>query len=124
VSALLLFACTFVAVFALGLQSLNVNGGHHLAATLTSIAISAASIWLYKAMPGSNWLDVAGYMLGAIAGINASMWIHPRAKAWLARRLAERVAADEHRDVSHCGAGYQPRRMGGTEAPSRPPQFP
>jgi hypothetical protein len=53
-SALLLFACTFVVVFALGLQSLNVNGGHHLAATLTSVAISASSIWLYKAMPGAD----------------------------------------------------------------------
>jgi hypothetical protein len=73
-SALLLFVCTFVAVFGLGLQSLNVNGGHHVAATLTSIAISASTIWLYKAMPGSEWVQISAYMLGAIAGINASMW--------------------------------------------------
>jgi hypothetical protein len=117
-SALLLFVCAFVAVFGLGLQSLNVNGGHHLAATLTSLFISASSIWLYKSMPGSDPIETAAYMLGAIAGINASMWIHPRARAWAARRRAERIAADEHRDVAHCG------RLGGTEAARIPPRFP
>jgi hypothetical protein len=133
-SALLLFLCTFVAVFGLGLQSLNVNGGHHVAATLTSIAISASTIWLYKAMPGSEWVEISAYMLGAIAGINASMYVHPRAKAWLARRLAARVAADEHADVRFCGgfksldvSGGVPDRMprqGGTEAARIPPRFP
>jgi hypothetical protein len=124
-SALLLFVCTFVAVFGLGLQSLNVNGGHHLAATLTSLAISASTIWLYKAMPGSEWVEIGAYMLGAIAGINASMWIHPRAKAWAARRRAERVAADEHADVRFCDVNRS--TAAAWAAPKRariPPQFP
>jgi hypothetical protein len=53
-------------------------------------------------MPGSDVIETAAYMAGAIVGINASMWIHPRIKALAARRRAERIAADEHRDVGRC----------------------
>lgn len=80
------FASTFVSVFALGLQSLNVNQRMYAAAALTSIAISSGHIWLYKVMPTANGWDVGGYYLGGIAGITASIWFHARAKAWIAAR--------------------------------------
>lgn len=45
-TALALLASTFGLVFALGLQSLNVNGGHMRLAFLTSFAIGAAVAWV------------------------------------------------------------------------------
>jgi hypothetical protein len=80
------FLSTFVSVFALGLQSLNVNQRMYVAAALTSVAISSGHIWLYKVMPTATGWDVGGYYLGGIAGITASIWFHARAKAWLAAR--------------------------------------
>jgi hypothetical protein len=83
-AALAAFLSTFVSVFALGLQSLNVNQRMYVAAALTSVAISSGHIWLYKVMPTATGWDVGGYYLGGIAGITASIWFHARAKAWLA----------------------------------------
>jgi hypothetical protein len=100
--ALLVFLGTWLSVFTLGLQSLNVNQGHYLAAAITSVGIGAGHVLLYKYMPSANWAELVGYFAGGITGITASMWFHRRAKAWLARRLAARVAADEHRDASGC----------------------
>lgn len=114
-SALIVFASTFLTVFALGLQSLNVNQGHYVAAAITSSLISTGHLWLYKVMPNPSWAELGGYYVGGIAGIVASMWFHrvvrtkwwPAIKAWwfarLDRREARRTGADEHRDVSRCG---------------------
>ena len=99
-STLLIFAATFVAVFTLGLQSLNVNQGMRLMATVTSLAISTGHIFLYKYMPNSGVIDYLGYYAGGITGINASMSAHPYLRAWLERR---RRRADEHCDVGECG---------------------
>jgi hypothetical protein len=106
--ALLVFLGTWLSVFTLGLQSLNVNQGHYFAAAVTSLGIGAGHVLLYKYMPTADWLELGGYFAGGVTGITASMWIHPRIKALVARRLAERVAADEHRDVAHCGSGCRP----------------
>lgn len=61
---LTLFASTFVLVFALGAQSLNVNNGHYIAAALTSFVIG-----------------------GGPFGITASMWAHPRLAKLLRRKV-------------------------------------
>ena len=74
----LLFASTFVSVFALGFQSLNVNGGHYRAAFLTSLLISASTLWLYRLLPQADVTEIAAYMLGGPFGIVASMWAHRR----------------------------------------------
>lgn len=77
-TALLLFASTFVTVLALGLQSLNVNGGHRTLAVLTSFAIGCGNLALYKVLPGpTHLLDLAGYLLGGPCGIVAAMAAHP-----------------------------------------------
>lgn len=115
-SASIVFASTFLTVFALGLQSLNVNQGHYIAAAATSAAISSGHLWLYRVMPDPSALDLVGYYLGGIVGITASMWFHRNVKAWWAARraktetleqqlvrMATRRRNDEHRDVSYCG---------------------
>ncbi|WP_435626969.1 hypothetical protein [Candidatus Ferrigenium straubiae] len=81
-SALFIFTATFAVVPFLGLQSLNVNGGHKTAAVLTSFGIGAANLFILKIMPGpTGWLDVAAYLTGGPLGILASMHLHP----WMVR---------------------------------------
>lgn len=78
---LTLFASTFVLVFALGAQSLNVNNGHYIAAALTSFVIGAGQMVLFKLAPNASWNEIAAFLLGGPFGITASMWAHP----WLVR---------------------------------------
>ena len=74
---LLLFGSTFVAVFALGVQSLNVNNGHYLAAFLTSFIIGAGNLVLLKLVPGeTSALEIAAYFAGGPFGIIAAMRWH------------------------------------------------
>lgn len=94
-TALLLFASTFAVVFALGLQSLNVNGGHRLMAFVTSFAIGGSNLVLFKVMPGpTDWMEIAAYLLGGPFGIVASMLAHPHLVRLMARKSpAPRPAA-------------------------------
>lgn len=86
-NALFIFAATFAVVLFLGLQSLNVNGGHRLLAVLTSFGIGAANLFILKAMPGpTGGLELAAYMTGGPLGIYVSMCIHP----WVARRVGRK----------------------------------
>jgi Na+-transporting NADH:ubiquinone oxidoreductase subunit NqrB len=74
---LTLFASTFVLVFALGLQSINVNNGHYVLAALTSFVIGAGQMVLYKLAPNAGWTDIAAYLCGGPFGIIAAMHAHP-----------------------------------------------
>ena len=83
--AFALFISTFAVVFALGLQSLNVNGGHQRAAFVTSFLIGASNLVLFKVMPGpTEPLLIAAYLLGGPFGIVASMRAHKRMRTWFA----------------------------------------
>jgi hypothetical protein len=76
--AALLFVATFGVVFALGLQSLNVNGGHKAAAFCTSFLIGTSNLVLFKVLPGpTGTAEIAAYLLGGPFGIVASMLAHP-----------------------------------------------
>ncbi len=77
-TAVALFASTFALVFALGLQSLNVNGGHRWLAFGTSFAIGAANLVLFKLAPDATGIEIAGYLTGGPLGIVAAMAAHPR----------------------------------------------
>ena len=88
--ALLIFGSTFMAVFFLGLQSLNVNQGYYLAAAVTSFFISTGHIALYKFMPDSGAPELAAYYAGGIIGITSSMWFHRRFKSWWGAHQARR----------------------------------
>lgn len=77
-TALALFASTFVLVFALGFQSLNVNNGHYLAAALTSFVIGAMQMVLLKLGPDASAIEIAAFIGGGPLGIMASMVVHRR----------------------------------------------
>jgi len=75
---LLLYASTFITVFALGFQSLNVNQGRYLAAFLTSFVIGGSSLVLYRYLPNPTASQILAYLLGGATGIVSSMWLHKR----------------------------------------------
>ena len=77
-TALLIFASTFILVFALGFQSLNVNNGHYKAAFFTSFAIGASNLVLFKTVPQAGVMEIGAYLLAGPFAIVASMWLHKR----------------------------------------------
>ena len=77
-TTLAIFASTFVLVFSLGFQSLNVNNGHYIAAFLTSFAIGLANLVLFKTVPQADALQIAAFVMGGPFGIITSMWAHKR----------------------------------------------
>lgn len=83
---LTLFASTFVLVFALGMQSLNVNNGHYIAAALTSFVIGAGQMVLFKLAPEASWTEITAFLVGGPFGITASMWAHPRLARWMKKK--------------------------------------
>lgn len=77
-TALTLFASTYALVFFLGLQSLNVNGGHYRAAFFTSFGIGVGNILLFKLAPNATGIEIAAFLLGGPLGIVSSMRFHRR----------------------------------------------
>lgn len=77
-TALALFASTFLVVFALGLQSQLVNNGHYIGATVNSALIGASQLALYKLAPEASGIEVAAYLIGGPIGIVASMALYRR----------------------------------------------
>ena len=73
---LALFVSTFGLVFCLGIQSLNVNGGHYVAAFITSFAIGAGNLVVLKLAPSATPTEMAAYLFGGPFGIVASMIAH------------------------------------------------
>ena len=76
ITAALIFSSTFVLVFALGFQSLNVNNGHYKAAFFTSFAIALSNLVLFKTVPQAGTLDIAAYLTAGPFAIVASMKAH------------------------------------------------
>jgi hypothetical protein len=85
-NALALFASTFVLVFALSLQTLNVVGRHYIASFLTSLLIGAGNLVLFKLAPDASSLEIGAYLLGGAFGVVALIWAYP----WLARLIGKR----------------------------------
>ena len=77
-TALVIFASTFILVFALGFQSLNVNNGHYRAAFLTSFAIAASNLVLFKTVPQADTMQIIAYLMAGPCAIVSSMWTHRR----------------------------------------------
>lgn len=77
-NAAILFASTFALVFALGMQSLNVNGGHYKAAFFTSFLIGGSNLVLLKLGPDATGWEITAYLTGGPLGIVLSMWLHRR----------------------------------------------
>jgi hypothetical protein len=75
ISAILIFVTSALNVFALGLQSQNVNGGHYLAAGVNSFFIGGLNLFVLRTIPNTDSMTVlAAYMFSGPAGIVASMW--------------------------------------------------
>jgi hypothetical protein len=74
---LALFWSTFILVFSLGIQSLNVNNGHRIAAMFTSFFIGSMQMVLFKLAPNADWCQIAAFLLGGPFGIYAAMAAHP-----------------------------------------------
>lgn len=89
--ALALFLASFVVVFALGFQQLNVAGCHYVLAILTSAAIGTATLVQFKYLPGpTSPLEIAAYIVGSALGIVTSMWAHPALLRAIQRRRTRR----------------------------------
>jgi len=78
-----LFCSTFVLVFALGLQSLNVNGGYYVRAFLTSFVIGGANLVLYKLAPNATTTEIIAFLMGGPFGIVCSIFAH----RWINNRI-------------------------------------
>lgn len=86
-----LFIASFVVVFALGFQQLNVSGRHYLLAFLTSLVIGSATLVQFKYLPGpTSPLEIGAYLAGSALGIVTSMWAHPALVRAIQRRRARR----------------------------------
>lgn len=77
-SELILFASSFILVCALGVQSLNVNRGHYVAAFLTSFVVGSAQMVLLKLGPDASWTEIAAFLAGGPLGIISAMRLHTR----------------------------------------------
>ena len=76
-NTLAIFASCYVLVFALGIQSLNVNGGHYAAAFVTSFLIGASNLVLYKLAPDATGSEIAAFLAAGPLGIVSAMKAHP-----------------------------------------------
>lgn len=74
-SALILFVSTFVAVFALGAQSLFVNNGRYWRAWFNSLLIGICHILLYRLAPNASVIEIAAFLAGGPFGIVSAMWV-------------------------------------------------
>jgi peptidoglycan/LPS O-acetylase OafA/YrhL len=74
----ILFCSAFTTVFALGFQQQNVIHRHFRSAALTSFAIGASQIYLWRTLPDSNWSEIIATLMGGPVGIIAAMWLHPK----------------------------------------------
>lgn len=82
-SASLLFASTFVLVFALGLQSQLTNNGHYLMAFGNSLLIGSANLVVLKLGPDATGWQIFGYLAGGPLGIVCAMYVFRR---WIWRK--------------------------------------
>lgn len=96
-TALALFGSTFVLVFFLGLQTINVARGHYLPAFLTSIGIGISNLILFKLAPDANGLEIIAFLMGGPFGVVAAMWSHTRIAKMLANNVSKKEPQHEPR---------------------------
>lgn len=77
IQAAILFVSTFGLVFLLGVQQLNVQHDHHLAAAATSLFIGISQLALYKLAPDAGGVEIAAYLAGGPLAIVCAMKVHP-----------------------------------------------
>lgn len=78
----ILFAASYCNVLALGLQQLNVNYGHKLAAFVTAFLIGIPFVLGVTMLPTAGWPERIAFLLGGPCGIVSAMWLHPHLLRW------------------------------------------
>ena len=87
--ALTIFACSYLVVLALSLQSLNLVGRHYGPAFVTSIVIGTCNLLLYKLVPQpTGWIENVAFVAGGPFGAVCAMRWHP----WFVRLVGRRPA--------------------------------
>lgn len=92
----LVFLSTFMTVFSLGFQSLNVNHGHMRAAFFTSFGVGVSNLFILKLVPQADTGDLAlmaSYLCGGPFGIITSMWVHQKLRERRERRSGIKESA-------------------------------
>lgn len=85
IAATALFVASFVFVFLLSMQQMNVTARRYGLAFFTAVAICGAQIVQFKVLPADNGLlTLAAFMLGSALGVVTGMRVHP----WLERVTA------------------------------------
>lgn len=74
-NSLLLFASTFILVFALGLQSMLANNKHYFGAFFNSFVIGIAQIGALQVVRAHTFIDYAAYVTGGPLAIVCSMFV-------------------------------------------------
>lgn len=85
--ALTVFACQFSYVLLLGLQTLNVTGGHVAQAMGVSLILGVLGMHLTgtiakQYVTEGDWKVKAAYVLSGPSGIATSMYLHSSLEAW------------------------------------------
>lgn len=75
---LILFLSAFSTVFLLGFQQQNVIGRHYIAASIVSIGIGLAQVFLYRLVPTASFSEIIATLAGGPIGITAAMYTHPK----------------------------------------------
>lgn len=75
---ILLFISSFLAVFLLGFQQLNVAGNHYISAVIVSFGISGCQIFLWRTIGDADSIGVLVTMAGGAFGIISAMYFHPK----------------------------------------------
>lgn len=75
-----LFLASFLIVFLLGIQQLNVEHRKYLYSAITSVGITSANYFLFKKLPTSNFeiVQFIFFSSGGALGVIASMYIHDK----------------------------------------------
>jgi len=94
-TAIALFASTFALVFLLGVQQLNVQHGHKLAAFFTSLFIGISQLALYKMAPDAGGIEIACYLAGGPLAIVSAMKTHQ----WLRHLIQAQQPHQQRKDV-------------------------
>lgn len=77
----LVFACQFIYVMFLGLQSLNVNGRHYALAASTSSVLGVLGFWITATIAQKPEVGTAvwwAFLAAGPTGICTSIYVHPK----------------------------------------------
>ena len=75
-----LFLASFILVFLLGFQQLNIEHRRYLYSAITSVGITATNYFLFKLLPSSGFevLQFIFFSMGGVIGVMSSMYLHDR----------------------------------------------